>query len=490
MADLVLAIDQGTTGSTALLLNREVQVVGYHNVEFPNHYPQPGWVEHDPEEIWTSIGAAVEGVLKKTGIEPSRIAAVGITNQRETSLFWDPKTGQPIHRALVWQDRRTTDTCQALKAAGHEELFKQRTGLVLDPYFSGTKAGWLLDHVPGAKARAEAGELHFGTIDTYVCWRLTGAHVTDPSNASRTLMMNLDTLDWDEELLNILGVPRAVLPRVAASSEVYGTTQGVGFLPDGIPVAGLIGDQQGALFGQACFETGMAKCTYGTGAFVLLNTGSKKVYSDNGMLTTVAWKLGNEVTYALEGSAFIAGAAVQWLRDGLQIIQSAPEIEPLARSVEDSGGVVFVPALAGLGAPHWRPEARGLISGITGGTTRAHLARATLEGIALEIGDILVAMTRDLGGPLTELRVDGGAAKNDLLMQLQADVLETRCVRPTQLETTALGSAFLAGLAVGLWESPRAVGEAWATERSFTAEMDPVSRDTLLTRWKTAVERA
>ena len=355
MADLVLAIDQGTTGSTALLLNRDVQVVGYHNVEFPNHYPKPGWVEHDPEEIWASIGAAVEGVFQKTGIDPSRIAAVGITNQRETSLFWDPKTGTPIHRALVWQDRRTADHCQALKDAGHEELFKRKTGLVLDPYFSGTKAGWLLANVPGAKARAEAGELHFGTIDTYVCWRLTGAHVTDPSNASRTLMMDLDSLDWDDELLDILGVPRASLPRIASSSEIYGTTQGVGFLPDGIPVAGLIGDQQGALFGQACFEAGMAKCTYGTGAFVLLNTGGKKVYSDNGMLTTVGWKLGDEVSYALEGSAFIAGAAVQWLRDGLQIIDSAPDIEPLARSVEDSGGVVFVPALAGLGAPHWRP---------------------------------------------------------------------------------------------------------------------------------------
>ena len=490
MADLVLAIDQGTTGSTALLLNRDVQVVGYHNVEFPNHYPKPGWVEHDPEEIWASIGAAVEGVFQKTGIDPSRIAAVGITNQRETSLFWDPKTGTPIHRALVWQDRRTADHCQALKDAGHEELFKRKTGLVLDPYFSGTKAGWLLANVPGAKARAEAGELHFGTIDTYVCWRLTGAHVTDPSNASRTLMMDLDSLDWDDELLDILGVPRASLPRIASSSEIYGTTQGVGFLPDGIPVAGLIGDQQGALFGQACFEAGMAKCTYGTGAFVLLNTGGKKVYSDNGMLTTVGWKLGDEVSYALEGSAFIAGAAVQWLRDGLQIIDSAPDIEPLARSVEDSGGVVFVPALAGLGAPHWRPDARGLISGITGGTTRAHLARATLEGIALEIGDILVAMTRDLGGPLTELRVDGGAAKNDLLMQLQADVLETQCVRPTQLETTALGSAFLAGLAVGLWDSPSAVAQAWATERSFTATMAPEARATLLENWQKAVERA
>jgi len=490
MGDLVLAIDQGTTGSTALLLNQQVRVVGAHNVEFPNHYPQPGWVEHDPEEIWTSIGQAVTGLLAKTGIDPSRIAAIGITNQRETSLFWDKANGTPIHRALVWQDRRTADRCTTLKEQGHEELFKRKTGLVLDPYFSGTKAGWLLDNVPGARSRAEAGEILFGTIDSYVTWRLSGVHVTDPSNASRTLFMNLDSLNWDDDLLEILGVPRAALPRIAASSEIYGYTKDVGFLPDGIPVAGLIGDQQGALFGQACFQQGMAKCTYGTGAFVLLNTGNKKVYSDNGMLTTVGWKLGNDVAYAIEGSAFIAGAAVQWLRDGLQIIESAPEIEALADSVPDSGGVCFVPALAGLGAPHWRPEARGLINGITGGTTRAHIARATLEGIALEIGDILSAMSRDLGSPLTELRVDGGAAKNNLLMQLQADVLEIDCIRPTQLETTALGSAFLAGLAVGLWESPEAVSEAWSQDACFQRNMATPDRNAMLERWAAAVERA
>lgn len=495
MADLILAIDQGTTGSTALLLNAQVQVVGSCNVEFPNHYPQPGWVEHDPEEIWTSIGQAVRGVLAQTGVDANRIAAIGITNQRETSLFWDKQSGEPIHRALVWQDRRTASHCQALKEQGHEALFKKKTGLVLDPYFSGTKAAWLLDNVPGARQKAEAGEILFGTIDTYVTWRLSGgtkngAHVTDPSNASRTLFMNLDTLDWDKELLDILNVPRGALPRIANSSEVYGHTQGVGFLPDGIPVAGLIGDQQGALFGQACFEEGMAKCTYGTGAFVLLNTGTKKVYSENGMLTTVAWKLGDEVTYAVEGSAFIAGAAVQWLRDGLGIISSAPEIEALAASVPDSGGVVFVPALAGLGAPHWRPDARGLISGITGGTTRAHIARATLEGIALEIGDILQAMARDMGGPLRELRVDGGAANNDLLMQMQADVIDIDCVRPTQLETTALGSAFLAGLAVGLWDSPAAVSEAWAQNARFSKKLPEDQRETLFSQWNAAVSRA
>jgi glycerol kinase len=495
MADLILAIDQGTTGSTALLLNAQVQVVGSCNVEFPNHYPQPGWVEHDPEEIWTSIGQAVRGVLAQTGVDANRIAAIGITNQRETSLFWDKQSGEPIHRALVWQDRRTAAHCQTLKEQGHEDLFKKKTGLVLDPYFSGTKAAWLLDNVPGARLKAESGEILFGTIDTYVTWRLSGGpkngvHVTDPSNASRTLFMNLDTLDWDKELLDILNVPRAALPRIANSSEVYGHTQGVGFLPDGIPVAGLIGDQQGALFGQACFEEGMAKCTYGTGAFVLLNTGSQKVYSENGMLTTVAWKLGDEVTYAVEGSAFIAGAAVQWLRDGLGIISSALEVEALAASVVDSGGVVFVPALAGLGAPHWRPDARGLISGITGGTTRAHIARATLEGIALEIGDILQAMARDMGGPLRELRVDGGAATNDLLMQMQADVIDIDCVRPTQLETTALGSAFLAGLAVGLWESPAAVSEAWAQNARFSRKLPDDQRNVLFTQWKSAVSRA
>jgi glycerol kinase len=495
MRDLVLAIDQGTTGSTALLLNAQVQVIGSVNVEFPNHYPQPGWVEHDPDEIWSSIAQAVRGVLAQNEVDPKRIAAIGITNQRETSLFWSKTNGEPIHRALVWQDRRTADRCQALKDNGHEALFKKKTGLVLDPYFSGTKAAWLLDNVAGAREKAEAGAILFGTIDTYLTWRLTGgpqggAHVTDPSNASRTLFMNLDTLEWDEELLTILGVPQTVLPRIATSSEVYGHTRGLDFLPDGIPVAGLIGDQQGALFGQACFDVGMAKCTYGTGAFVLLNTGSKKVYSQNGMLTTVAWKIGDEVSYAIEGSAFIAGAAVQWLRDGLGIIDSAPEIEALAASVPDSGGVCFVPALAGLGAPHWNPNARGLISGITGGTTRAHIARATLEGIALEIGDILVAMGRDLGAPLRELRVDGGAAENDLMMQIQADVLDIDCVRPTQLETTALGSAFLAGLAVGLWDSPAAVSAAWAKDACFSRTMQDDARDALFSQWQSAVSRA
>ncbi len=490
MPDLVLAIDQGTTGSTALLLNRDVQVVGAHNVEFPNHYPEPGQVEHDVEAIWASVAEAVPAALERAGARVGDIAAVGITNQRETSLFWDRASGRALHRALVWQDRRTADRCRELRDRGLSETFKRKTGLVLDPYFSGTKAAWLLDNVPGARAAASAGEALFGTIDSWLTWRLTGAHVTDPSNASRTLLMDLDSLDWDPELLDILGVPAACLPRIGDSSEIYGYTRGVGFLPDGIPVAGVIGDQQGALFGQACFEAGMAKCTYGTGAFVLMNTGDRKVYSDNGMLTTVAWRVGGRVSYAIEGSAFIAGAAVQWLRDGLGIIASAGEIEALAASVPDSGGVSFVPALAGLGAPHWRPEARGLFTGITGGTTKAHICRAVLDGVALQIGDILGAMAADLGAPLRELRVDGGAARNDLLMQTQADVLGVRCVRPTQLETTALGSAFLAGLAVGLWDSPAAVSAAWRKDRDFEPAIDEAARRAVRARWAAAVERA
>ena len=488
MPDVVLAIDQGTTGTTALLLDRAVGVVASHNVEFTNHYPQPGHVEHDVGEIWESVRAAVEGALAKAG--EVRLVAVGITNQRETCLFWDRKTGQPIHRALVWQDRRTAPMCQALKDAGKEELVRSRTGLVLDPYFSGTKAAWLLDNVPGARARAEAGELMFGTIDTWLAWRLTGVHATDPSNASRTLLFNLRTMAWDSELCALLGVPEVTLPRVCDNAEVLGLTRGVGFLPDGVPVSGMAGDQQSALFGQACFQPGMAKCTYGTGAFVLMNTGTWPVISQRGLLTTVGWRLNGVVTYALEGSAFIAGAAVQWLRDGLGIIQSASEIEALAASVPDSGGVVFVPALAGLGAPHWRPDARGLFTGLTRGTTRAHIARAVLEGVSLQICDILGAMAADAGRPLTELRVDGGAARNDLLMQFQADVLGVRCVRPTVLETTALGAAFLAGLGAGFWSSPEAITAAWAEDRAFAPTMEDSAAEAHRAAWAAAVQKA
>ena len=486
-SDVLLAIDQGTTGSTALLLNEQLRVLATHNVEFPNHFPRPGWVEHEADEIWTSVGEAVQGALAKAGLDASAIRGVGITNQRETSLFWDRATGQPIHRALVWQDRRTTDRCVQLKEQGHEPAVHARTGLVLDPYFSGTKAAWLLDNVDGARVRAERGELCFGTIDSYLCHRLTGAHVTDPSNASRTLLYDLHALDWSDELCDLLRVPRAALPRVGQSSEVYGHTAGVGFLPDGIPVAGMIGDQQGALFGQACFQAGMAKVTYGTGAFVLLNTGSEAVMSDAGMLTTVGWTLEGATTYALEGSAFIAGAAVQWLRDQLGFVKSAAEIEALAAQVPDSGGVVFVPALVGLGAPHWRPEARGVLRGLTRGTNRSHIARATLEGIAHQVADILEAMVGDMGAPLAELRVDGGAARNDLLMQLQADLLGATCVRPTVLETTALGSAFLAGLATGVWSSPAEVGAAWTEDRRFDRAMEPQTVAGMRADWTEAV---
>ncbi len=464
--------------------------VASHNVEFPNHYPQPGHVEHDVEEIWASTGAAVAGALALAGAEASAIVAVGVTNQRETSLFWDRATGAAIHRALVWQDRRTADQCRALKEAGHEERVRARTGLVLDPYFSGTKARWLLDHVPGARERAARGDLAFGTIDCWLTHRLTGVHVTDPSNASRTLLFNLHDLTWDDEMLALLDVPRACLPRVGSSSEVYGHTAGLDFLPDGIPVAGMAGDQQAALFGQACYEPGQAKSTYGTGAFILMNTGAEPRASNSGMLTTVGWTVGGQTTYALEGSAFIAGAAVQWLRDGLGILGSAAEIEALAASVPDSGGVTFVPALAGLGAPHWNPDARGIIRGITGGTTRAHIARATLDGIALQIDEILTAMASDLGAPLAELRVDGGAARNDLLMQRQADLLGVTCVRPRVLETTGLGSALLAGIATGFWSDADEVSRAWAEERRFDAQGDPAELAATRQRWQDAVSRA
>jgi len=490
MGDLILAIDQGTTGSTALLIDSSVRVLASVNHEFPNHYPQPGHVEHDVHEIWESVAKAVKDALAKAEVSADRIAAIGITNQRETSLFWDRATGQPIHRALVWQDRRTADMCGVLKDAGHEALFKERTGLVLDPYFSGTKARWLLDHVSGARSAAQRGELAFGTIDTWVAHKLCGAHVTDPSNASRTLLFDLHDLAWNPALLDILDIPASVLPEVADSSQVYGHTKDVGFLPDGIPVAGLIGDQQGALFGQACFTEGMAKCTYGTGAFILMNTGGAPRTSDHGLLTTVGWRVGGETTYALEGSAFIAGAAVQWLRDGLGILSNAAEIETLAASVPDSGGVTFVPALAGLGAPHWRPDARGILTGITGGTTRAHIARATLDGIALQIDEILRAMEADLGGTLAEVRVDGGAARNNLLMQRQADLLGVPCIRPAVLETTGLGSGLLAGIAVGLWSGADDVTSAWRQERRFDPAGDKAEIASTRQRWSSTVAKA
>ena len=488
----ILAIDQGTTGSTALLINAELQVVAKANEEFRQIYPQPGWVEHDAADIWASVEVAVTGALGQANVRPEQIRAIGITNQRETSLLWDRESAEPIHNAIVWQCRRTSERCAELRAAGHEELVRERTGLVLDPYFSGTKAAWTLDHVPGARERADAGQLAFGTIDTYLVWRLTdGAHhVTDVTNASRTMIMDIHRGAWDEDLAGILNLPMAILPKIVSSSEVYGETCGVGFLPDGIPVSGIAGDQQAALFGQACFEPGQAKSTYGTGAFVLMNTGESAPRSENGLLTTIAWKIGDgPTTYALEGSVFIAGAAVQWLRDELKIIDAAPEVEALARSVEDAGGVWVIPAFAGLGAPYWDADARGAILGLTRGSNRGHVARATLEGIAHQVADVVEAMSADSGRSLEGLRVDGGAAANGLLMQLQADLLGTQVARSAILETTALGAALLAGLAVGFWSSTQEITERWAADRSFAAELGSPDREIQRKSWRDMVSR-
>jgi glycerol kinase len=488
----VLAIDQGTTGTTVLVLDKRLAVRAKVNQEFRQIFPKPGWVEHDLDDIWGSTTATVQRALREAGLRGGDVAAVGITNQRETTGLWDRRTGKPIHHAIVWQDRRTTDACAALKAAGHEPRVREKTGLVLDPYFSATKLRWLLDHVPGAAEKARAGTLAFGTIDSFLVWRLTGgaAHVTDVSNASRTLLMDLRTRAWDRELLDLFGVPRSVLPEIRPSSEVYGTTRGVRVLPDGIPVAGIAGDQQAALFGQACFAPGEAKCTYGTGAFLLQNTGPEPVLSSRGLLTTVAWSVGGEVAYALEGSSFIAGAAVQWLRDGLRLIEKAADVEALAKEVKDSGGVVFVPALAGLGAPHWRPEARGLLRGIDRGTTAAHVARATLEGIAFLINDLAEAMRAEAHRPIPTFKVDGGACQNDLLMQFQADLLGVPVERPRMIETTALGAAFLAGLAVGVWKDREEIRRNWKVGRRFEPKMKPTEREAHLARWKRAVDAA
>jgi len=492
MASYVLAIDQGTTGTTVLVLDRRLSVRAKVNQEFRQIFPKPGWVEHDVEDIWGSTLATVQRALREAGISGREVAAIGITNQRETTALWERRSGRPIHHAIVWQDRRTTEACATLKAAGHEPRVREKTGLVIDPYFSATKVRWLLDNARGGGGRAAAGELAFGTIDSLLVWRLTGgaAHVTDVSNASRTLLMDLRTRAWDGELLDLFDVPRSVLPEIRSSSEVYGVTKGVKVLPDGIPVAGMAGDQQAALFGQACFEPGEAKCTYGTGAFLLQNTGADPVFSSRGLLTTVAWKVGGEVAYALEGSSFIAGAAVQWLRDGLGIIKKAADVEALAREVKDSGDLVFVPALAGLGAPHWRPEARGLVRGIDRGTTAAHLARATLEGIAFLIFDLAEAMRAEAGKPFPTFKVDGGASQNDLLMQFQADLLDVPVERPRMVETTAFGAAFLAGLATGVWKDREEIRRSWKVSKRFEPRMKPVEREAHLARWRRAVQAA
>ncbi len=492
MARFLLAIDQGTTGSTALVLSDHAEVLARATSEFPQHFPQPGWVEHELEEIWASVLSSVRDALRAAAVDPKDCAAIGITNQRETTLLWERQSGRPIHRAIVWQDRRTAGRCAELKAAGLEPLFREHTGLVIDPYFSGTKLEWLLDHVDGARARAERGELCFGTIDCWLAYRLSGGalHVTDASNASRTLLYDIRSGAWEPKLLQALRVPAAVLPEVRGNSEVYGHVRGVTGLPDGIPIAGMAGDQQAALFGQTCFALGDAKCTYGTGAFLLMNTGEQAMRSQHGLVSTVAWRIGGRTTYALEGSAFVAGSAVQWLRDQLGIISSAAEVEALARKVESSEGVVFVPALAGLGAPHWDPEARGLICGLTRGSSAAHLARATLEGIAFQIAELAQAMMKDAGRPIGRLRVDGGASMNALLMQFQADLLDLPIDRPACVETTALGAAYLAGLAVSVFADTAAIARVHRVERTFAPAMSPAQREQHLNRWRVAVQRA
>jgi glycerol kinase len=490
-ARYVLSIDQGTTGTHVSVVDHKVQVVGKSYREFTQHFPKPGWVEQDLNEIWASVETCIGKALRDAGITSRDLAAIGITNQRETTGLWT-RAGKPVHRAIVWQDRRTSEYCAELKARGEEARVRQVTGLVLDPYFSGTKLRWLLDHVKDAAAMAEAGELCFGTIDSWLVFKLTGhaAHVTDVSNASRTLLMGLESLQWDEGMLSLFGIHKSLLPRIAASAELYGLTRGLKSLPDGIPVAGMAGDQQAALFGQACFAPGEAKCTYGTGAFLLMNVGDKPVASKAGLLSTVAWKVGGQTNYALEGSAFIAGAAVQWLRDGLKLIKKAEDIEKLAAKVKETGAVVFVPALAGLGAPHWRPEARGLFAGIDRSTTSAHLARAVLEGMALQIFELADAMRLDSGRDIPAFKVDGGAVKNDLLMQFQADILGTPVVRPKNAETTSLGAAFLAGLGAGFWQSPEEIRKSWKADKVFKPKMSEETRAKHLSKWRDAVKRA
>ena len=484
----ILALDQGTTSSRAIVFDHNGSVVASAQQEFRQIFPKPGWVEHDAKEIWATQLHTAQEAIAKAGLTAPDIAAIGITNQRETTVVWDRDSGAPIYNAIVWQDRRTAARCDQLKARGLAPMIKRKTGLVVDAYFSGTKLEWLLKNVPGAHARAKAGKLAFGTIDTWLVWHLTGGrvHVTDPSNASRTMLFDLKG-DWDDELLKLLGVPRSVLPEVRSSSEVYGKTT---LLGSSIPIAGIAGDQQAALFGQACTQPGMVKNTYGTGCFMLMNTGTKPMASKNNLLTTVAWRIGKRTEYALEGSIFIAGAVVQWLRDGLGIITSSSEVEALASQVADTGGVYLVPAFAGLGAPHWDQYARGLLAGVTRGTTAAHVARAALEGIAFQVTDVLRAMEADAKIKLKELRVDGGASANNLLMQFQSHLLGVPVVRPKVTETTALGAAYLAGLAVGYWKDQKQIAAQWQVDRRFTPAMKPVQRKQLERGWRKALERA
>lgn len=493
MGRFVLAIDQGTTGSTVALVDERGRLRASVNNEFPQHYPRAGWVEHVPADIWSSVLKGIRAVLRRKVCRPGDITAIGITNQRETSLLWDRRSGDALNNAIVWQCRRTTGFCESLKSAGHAKLVKRKSGLLLDPYFSASKYRWLLHNTRGVGRQLRAGHVAAGTVDSYLIWHLSGgaAHVTDVSNASRTSLMNLASLSWDRELLELFEIPDGILPEICPSSAVIAHTRGVPGLPDGIPIAGVAGDQQAALFGQACFTPGDAKCTFGTGSFILMNTGSEVLQSRSGLLTTLAWQLGEKgkPVYALEGGAFICGAAVQWLRDELQIIRHAPEVEALARQVSDHGGVEFVPALTGLGAPHWAPDARGVICGLTRGSGRGHIARATLDAMALQNADILLAMERDLGKRMKPLRVDGGAAANDLLMQIQADVLGRKLIRPQVIETTVAGASFLAGLGVGLWQGTGDIRRIWEADREFRVQMRPRQRRERVASWQKAVER-
>jgi len=487
----MLSLDQGTTSSRAIVFDKKGKIVSSAHKELRQHFPKQGWVEHDPEEIWTSQSSVMIEALVNKGIRADQIAGIGITNQRETTVVWDRNTGKALYNAIVWQDRRTAAFCDSLKEKGHAELIASKTGLIIDAYFSATKIRWILENVDGARAKAEAGELAFGTIDSWLVWKLTKGknHLTDITNASRTMLFNIHTQEWDDELLELFGVPPSMLPEVKSCSEIYCETAG-DVLSTKIPIAGIAGDQQAALFGQLCTKPGMAKTTYGTGCFLVMNTGAKAVRSKNQLLTTVAWKIGDEINYALEGSVFIGGAAIQWLRDGLELFKNAKQTETLAMSLEDNDGVYFVPALAGLGAPHWDQNARGAFFGITRGTTISHFTRAALEAIAYQVNDVLKAMEKDCGKPTCELRVDGGATANNFLMQFQADLLNCEIKRPEIIETTAIGAAFLAGLAVGFWESRAELEELWTADRSFNPEMEDDKRENMLHFWHKAVERS
>ncbi|MCZ0754168.1 glycerol kinase GlpK [Anoxybacillus sp. J5B_2022] len=492
MEQYILALDQGTTSSRAILFNRKGEIVHIAQKEFTQHFPKPGWVEHDANEIWGSILAVIASVLSEAAVKPEQIAAIGITNQRETTVVWDKHTGLPIYHAIVWQSRQTAGICEQLKQQGYDELFRAKTGLLIDAYFSGTKVKWLLDNVEGAREKAEKGDLLFGTIDTWLIWKLSGgkAHVTDYSNASRTLLFNIHELKWDDEILAILGIPKSMLPEVRPSSEVYAKTVPYHFFGQEVPIAGAAGDQQAALFGQACFEEGMAKNTYGTGCFMLMNTGEKAVQSQHGLLTTIAWGIDGKVEYALEGSIFVAGSAIQWLRDGLRMIKQAQDSEAYAEKVASTDGVYVVPAFVGLGTPYWDSDVRGAVFGLTRGTTKEHFIRATLESLAYQTKDVLTAMEADSGISLKTLRVDGGAVKNNFLMQFQSDMLGVPVERPVINETTALGAAYLAGLAVGYWKDRSEIATQWQLERAFEPQMPSAQQAALYEGWKKAVKAA